>query len=171
MPASLAQTELMMRIGKALLDVQMTEKIFRICLTKFLLGGEITLEKMEQEAKSGEKDTLGTFVKKLGKRIEVDPDFADVLGRFLKHRNDFVHNFIGMPGFGLATEQELNFGISFVSKLSGEAEHVRRVLKGLINVIGKGVGITEEKKHAPGESPDMDTIYEWIALMAFKPKQ
>jgi len=130
--------------------------------------GPFTVEKIEQEIASRKKEPLGVFMKHLRKRVDIDPTFDGVLTQFLQRRNEFVHRFVDVPGFGLSDPEQTKFTLSYAMETAEMARNVRGVLKGLIDAIARALGIVGPREK--GADIDIDTIYEWNAMEWLKPK-
>jgi hypothetical protein len=141
----LLQLEFLARIGVALLQIQQTERVLKTC-TRHVLGRlGTTWEMIEAQGEVERNKTLGQLLVELRKRINVNPEFDDVLKSFLQDRNTFIHNLSKVPHFSLESDEGMKAGLDFISKLTQRAEHVRNVLAGLVRVIGDA--LNRDKSH------------------------
>jgi len=125
--------EVLIAMGVALLLLQTTERLIRLCMTLVLQKGEVlTLEVLQQQEECERNKTLGYFLAELRKRVEIDVRFDLLLKDFLKNRNDFVHDLTRVPGWGFKKAQDVTASKEFVYWLICQSEKVNKVFSGLI---------------------------------------
>jgi hypothetical protein len=84
--------------GRALYAVQIADKTI-INLLRLVYPDE-KIDSVESHRKSEEKlskATLGPLIDTLKKRVNIEPEFDDILNDYLKNRNTFVHDWSRIP--------------------------------------------------------------------------
>ncbi len=120
-------------MGVAVLLVQTTERVIRLCMTLVLpKDAPLTFEKLQQQKESERNKTLGYFLSELRKRVDLDEHFDLLLKEFLKNRNDFIHDLDRVPGWGFSKPQNVVASKKFVYQLIHQADNVTKVFSGLI---------------------------------------
>lgn len=153
-------------MGLALIRIQKAEQVLKMCLTHFLPGQEAALESLENREEALRRQMLGKLIGKLKERLNFDPDFENVLANFLADRNMFVHNFFGVSGFSLETDDEVAIGIDFVRKLVDQAVHVTNIVMG----INKLVLDAHDPDRKPIDPLNVEEFNKIMALMVLRPK-
>lgn len=88
-------------MGMCLLSVQKAEQALQFVVRKVLK--DPTLELSEQ-SEFKQKETLGVFLKKLERRVKLEPKIERRLYHFLRIRNKFIHNADEIPRWNLKTK-------------------------------------------------------------------
>jgi hypothetical protein len=102
-------------MGWCLLMVQEAERALARAVETVLDHPDLwLLEQSEFER----KQTLGDFLKKLKRRVKVEPALKDGLYHFLKMRNTFIHDVAEVPGWDLASEQGRKIAMEFLVELA-----------------------------------------------------
>lgn len=110
-------------MGVALLLLQTSERVIRLCMTLVLPKHEaITLELLQQQEESERCRTLGYFLTELRKRVDIDAQFDLLLIDFLKNRNDFIHDLSRVPDWGFEKAQDVLTSKEFVYQLIRQSE-------------------------------------------------
>ncbi|WOH50560.1 hypothetical protein [Bradyrhizobium sp. sBnM-33] len=102
-------------IGLCLLCIQQAERLLQKSIDTVLDNPDIRLlEQTELER----KQTLGNFLRRLRRRVRLEPDVRDRLYKFLDMRNKFVHELSDIPGFDLRTEDGRQLAMEFIIELT-----------------------------------------------------
>lgn len=121
-------------IGRALLVCQVVEKQLETCLTcAFGADPRMSVERILSSKKEYRKKMLGSLVRSLRTRFDVDPGFAQLLTDFLDHRNELVHNFIRMPDFDMSSLDGAGVGLRFAYQVCAEGQLVSKILSAFIH--------------------------------------
>src|SRR5262245_60786111 len=107
-------------VGHALLTAQTIEKALKRCIA--LLALPLSLEEFEAEQEAVKKQTLGYFITELGKRVELETQFAAELASFLKNRNDLAHNFLEVTGYKMSTGEGCERAFQLVTDLMRQSK-------------------------------------------------
>src|SRR5439155_18047512 len=101
-----SSTDIYALMGFALTYLQSVERILRFVTTFVLQDGEnLSIEKLQSlEAKEAKK-TLGYFMFKIRERAQLFPNLDQLLGTYLKNRNDFIHSQSAIPGWDLSSKE------------------------------------------------------------------
>jgi hypothetical protein len=157
------------RMGEVLVQIQMTERVLKICINYFVPGLDVSWESLLDNQHKTEKWTLGAFLNELRKRRDIDAGFDDVLRSLLKDRNDFIHNIFSVPGFEISADAQPDKAMEFLNTLSQRAQHVRNVLRGYVDLIAEALGLTETASK-PLDITNSDDFHKITALLAIKAK-
>lgn len=134
--------EVLVAMGVALLLLQTSERVIRLCMTLVLPKYEaLTLELLQQQEESERCRTLGYFLAELRKRVDIDTQFDLLLIDFLKNRNDFIHDLSRVPDWGFENSQGALTSKEFVSRLIRQTESVTKVFSGLVRAWQEQMGI------------------------------
>jgi hypothetical protein len=127
------KSDLMARIGLALLHVQITERALRL-ITTFVLQkcDNIDAEQLIAQTNAEQKKTLGYFLAELRKRADLDVHFDRTLAEFLRRRNLLAHNISDLPGWNTDTAHGIYVGRCFINELLQMNNEVLKVFTGLI---------------------------------------
>jgi hypothetical protein len=101
-------------MGMCLLAVQLAERVLASAVETVLDDPDL---KLMEQTEFERKQTLGDFVKKLKRRVKMEPNFKDKIHRFLSLRNTFVHNLSEVPGWDLKTEEGREVATAFLVEL------------------------------------------------------
>ena len=127
------QKDVLMRMGAALVLVQSTEQLIRLCMTYVLQkDSPLTIEKYEKQTREERKKTLGYFLGELRKRADLDEHFDALLETFLEERNILVHSVDDIPGWNLSTLEGCNIAGAFVDRFIRKTIEVHKVFLGLM---------------------------------------
>ena len=127
------RADLLVRIGGALLDVQLTEQVLRLVTTYVLQKSDpITAEQILAQVSAEQKKTLGYFVSELRKRADIDVHFDRTLSEFLRRRNILAHNLSDIPGWDLGSSHGIYRGRIFLNELIELNAEVLKVFTGLV---------------------------------------
>jgi len=134
-------------IGVCLLWIQHAESALQTAVATVLDDPAIRLEEQNEVEK---RETLGLLLKKLKKRVKLDPRIRERLYEFLKKRNQFVHNASEVPGWDLKTEEGREAALQFVVELTFAA----------LSITGLGVALFQvrSKDYFGKEFFDADTL-------------
>ena len=133
MDISLEQHELLATMGAALLQVQMAEKVIRLCMTIVLpRQTPLTLDSLQQQEESEQSKTIGYFLAELRKRTNIDASFDQLLKDFLKNRNDFVHDLSRVPNWKLRTPEQAVVALQFILMFIRQTDEVVKIFVGII---------------------------------------
>src|SRR5438045_1953869 len=117
--------EVCANIGAALLACQTTEKLFNVSIMwLFPEQPHRTMEMIERMENELQRKTLGYFVRALRERVGLDPNFDQLLGDFLDHRNTLAHDLLRIPGHSFDTPQGFQQINSFALNLFHESMRV-----------------------------------------------
>src|SRR5206468_917726 len=103
-------------MGVCLLLVQQAERVLAGAVESVLDNPDLRL--MEQ-SEFQRKQTLGDFLKRLKRRVKIEPTLKEKLHQFLNMRNAFVHNHSEIPGWDLKTEEGRDVAWKFLVELAG----------------------------------------------------
>lgn len=123
-------------VGMCLLQVQTAERTLETAIEAVLDDPEADL--MDQTAPQ-QKQTLGAFIRKLRRRVKVEPALKDKLYRFLEMRNKFVHNVREIEGWNLNTEEGRKIAAGFLSELIVAAMSISLLMATLITKYARQV--------------------------------
>jgi hypothetical protein len=99
-----------------LLLVQQAEKALAFAVEEVLDHPDL---KLMEQAESERLRTLGSFLRKLKRRVKLEPTLKDKLYHFLRMRNTLVHNLNEIPGWdGLGTEEGQQAALKFSVELA-----------------------------------------------------
>lgn len=82
-------------IGLCLLCVQQAERALQSAIETVLENPEM---KLLEQSDSNRKETLGIFLRKLKRRVNLPPRLKERLYEFLENRNRFIHDYSSIPG-------------------------------------------------------------------------
>ena len=120
--------DVLLAMGVAVLKLQTTEKVIRLCMTLVLQkGSPLTLEALEEQNEFEKNKTLGYFLSELRKRADIHDGFDALLEEFLKNRNDFVHDLSRVPGWQLGSLEQTAKAKQFVHHLIEQSDAVLKV--------------------------------------------
>src|SRR5271156_2786636 len=94
------------------------------------------LNLMEQ-TETQRKQTLGDFVKRLKRRVKLEPKFKDDLYRFLNMRNTFVHNLSEAPGWDMEAPEGRVVARKFMTELAVRSITITAIFTTLFSVSAK----------------------------------
>src|SRR5262249_18436353 len=101
-------------MGICLSYVQLAEETLQFAVESVLDDPELRLsEQSEPERKA----TLADFLKKLRRRVKLEPDFRESLYRFREMRNIFIHNLSEIPGWNILTADGRDIATKFLFEL------------------------------------------------------
>lgn len=134
--------EVLVAMGVALLILQTTERVIRLCMTLVLpKDGALTLESLQQQEESERYKTLGYFLAELRKRVNIDAEFDLLLRDFLKNRNDFIHDLSRVRDWGFKKAQDVASSKEFVNRIIRQSERVTKVFSGFIRAWQEQIGM------------------------------
>ena len=112
------QQDVLLAMGVAVLILQATEKVIRLCMTLVLQKqAPLTLEALQEQEEIERNKTLGYFLAELRKRADLHDGFDVLLKDFLKNRNDFVHDLSRVPDWGLGSPEQTAKAKRFIHRL------------------------------------------------------
>jgi antitoxin component of RelBE/YafQ-DinJ toxin-antitoxin module len=129
-------------MGVALLVLQSTEDVLRLCMTFVIQKKKLTLESLQQQEEIERNKTIGYFLSQLRHRVSVHPKFDSLLKDFLKNRNDFVHNLEQVPGWSMKSSEGRAAAKKFIYLLIEQANKVQQVFVGLLLAWQEQTGIS-----------------------------
>ena len=137
------------KIGHLLLDVQSTERAIKLCAKVALPERDELLSNLGARLLNGryDKHTIGRMLSQLRIRATFQPDFEEILNRFLQNRNTFAHNLNDVPGWDLGSSDGVEAANNFMAELLADSKVVRSVFVGIINGwrIQSGYQVSEEE--------------------------
>lgn len=145
------EEKLLVSVGAALLLLQTTEKVIKLCMTVVLPKSDpLTLGTLQRQEKVERKKTLGYFLTELRKRADLAPEFDATLEEFLEKRNIFIHNISDIPGWKLASKDGRAVAHQFVGRLIELNNKVLKVFIGLVSAWQKQIGLKDHisEEHA-----------------------
>ena len=126
------QKDTLAAMAVALLLIQTTERVIKLCMTFVLQrSSPLTWEVLQRQKKEERRKTLGYFLGELRKRADLDPGFDNLLEEFLEKRNILVHDFGGLDDYSLNSEAGLVAANTFVARMIQVTESVLLVFVGL----------------------------------------
>jgi hypothetical protein len=105
-------------IGACLAVVQTAERALQSAIETVLDNPNARLLEQSEPLR---KQTLGDFLKKLKRRVNLPTQVKDKLYAFLKMRNQLVHDFSEIPGWNLRTEEGREAAELFLFELASAA--------------------------------------------------
>jgi hypothetical protein len=115
--------------GMSVALLQRAESILKSTLQlAFRRDSLMTLESMASEEHALRRATLGRLMRELRVRIDIAPDFDDLLDSFLEHRNAFVHGLLLDPLYSFRTLDGRERLVRFLGVLTYEATIVIRIM-------------------------------------------
>ena len=149
----LSEDEILTHIGILLMNVQQFEFLLSQAIKQvFAEKEELTKEKILSE----DKRTLGTLLKELRKRTEIESDAHSLLSQVLKERNLFVHNLIHQEWFDTATKEGRGKVLEFLMPFTYRLNQSIRLFIAIHMQHGDEIGFESEdtkriKKERDGE--------------------
>lgn len=120
-------------IGLTLVELQSVEKILRSCMgVVFQDSSGNPLEDLRNP--KTRRKTIGQFLTVLRQKSQIDPKFDEILGNFLTHRNDFVHDLLGDRRMKLSSSLGRRNLRVFVALLRSETDTVGKAMMGFLMV-------------------------------------
>ena len=123
----------LIHIGAALLSVQSTESVLRLCMTYVIQKQSVplTIESLESIKENESDKTLGYFMQQVRYRSEIDDDFDGKLKTFLINRNKLVHHLVDSDCFDIFDVENLSEAHNFLSSIINDAEYIGNVFYGV----------------------------------------
>lgn len=119
-------------MGCTLSYIQSVERHINFITTFVLQGeGDLTLEKLNSINKKENKKALGYFIGKIKERVELHQSLEELLGDFLKNRNDFIHNQDKIPEWDLDTEEGVLVARNFTASLLVQGHKINEIFAAL----------------------------------------
>jgi hypothetical protein len=132
-------------MGCAVVVCQNVEKCLRaLTAIVFPKDPSASLQILLENYERAGRDTAGNFIKAIKQRASLDPTFDDDLTRFLKMRNDLVHDIYRVKDFDLKTAEGRKAGEIFALTLADLAMKIFNVLSPLEMQWYKDAGLTED---------------------------
>jgi hypothetical protein len=133
-------------IGCAVAVCQNVEKCLRgLTELVFPLDPSASLEILAENYDKAHRDTAGNFIKALRARAQLEPDFDQDLTKFLKMRNDLIHDLYRITDFDLKTIQGRKAGETFALTLASLAMKILTVLSPLQMQWYRDIGFTQDE--------------------------
>ena len=162
------QRDVLVAIGVALLMIQTTERVIKLCMTFVLQrSNPLTLETLERQKKEERKKTLGYFLSELRKRTDLDDKFDALLEQFLEKRNVLVHDFGERDEFSLNTPAGLAGANEFIRDLIQITEEVLKVFVGLVLAWQEQTGIGPENVKGQSFFEEIEAAYKPLVNEVF----
>lgn len=163
--------EVLLAMGVAVLMLQATEKVIRLCMTLVLQKqSPLTLEALQEQEETERNKTLGYFLAELRKRADLDDGFDVLLKDFLKNRNDFIHDLSRVPDWELGSPGRTAKAKQFVHRLIQQSEAVLKVFFGLVSAWQEQVGIPESALPQHAWFDEIEAIYKPLVDQVFLAK-
>src|ERR1700746_1330966 len=103
---SAIQKQMLAFRGVTLLRLQSTKTTIQFCMTHVLpKTSNLTWEMLNDRQQYLRTKTVGYLLHQLRTRVAIDPQFDEMLIKFLGMRNTFVHNVNEIPGWSLDTDE------------------------------------------------------------------
>jgi len=165
------ERDILAAMGVALLLIQTTEQLLRLCIT-FVLQKQspLTLEALERQEKAERKKTLGYFIGELRKRAALQDDLDLLLDEFLEDRNTFVHHVSNVQGWDIRTENGRVVCSAFVGGLIRRTETIMKIFLGLTRAWQLQAHLPEVPELA-ASFPEVHTVYAPLVDHFFRPKK
>lgn len=171
MDISREHQEVLLAMGVAVLILQATEKVIRLCMTLVLQKqSPLTLEALQEQEEIERNKTLGYFLSELRKRADLDDGFEVLLKDFLKNRNDFIHDLSRVPDWELGSAEQTAKAKQFVHRLIQQSEAVLKVFFGLVSAWQEQVGIPESALPQHAWFAEIEAVYKPLADQVFLAK-
>jgi hypothetical protein len=163
--------DVLLAMGVAVLVLQTTEKVIRLCMTLVLQRqAPLTLEALQEQEESERNKTLGYFLSELRKRADVHEGFDVLLKDFLRNRNDFIHDLSRVPDWGLGSPEQIAKAKQFVHRLIQQSETVLKVFFGLVTAWQDQVGMPKPSLPNHAWFAEIEAIYKPLADQVFLAK-
>ena len=160
--------DVLMAMGIAVLMLQTTEKVIRLCMTLVLQKrAPLTLEALQEQEETERNKTLGYFLAELRKRADIHDGFDLLLRDFLKNRNDFIHDLSRVPDWGLGSPAQTEKAKQFIHQLIQQSERVLKVFLGLVGAWQDQIGIPDSSLPNHAWFTEIETIYKPLANQVF----
>jgi hypothetical protein len=128
-----AQKRTTFEAGLTLLCIQAAEHELSFMLRwVFPTDPGMNLKALYAQDSAGQKRTLGQLLNELRKRVEIQPDFKNMLLEFLELRNRFVHHLFNERDFNLATDESCVRASDVILRLQCLAWDIQRLFMGYI---------------------------------------
>ena len=138
---AISEDEILMHIGVLLMNVQQFEFLLSQAIKQtFADREELTKEKILAE----DKRTLGTLLRELKKRTEIESDAANLLSKVLQDRNLFVHNLIHQEWFDTATLEGRDRVLAFLMPFTEQLDKSIRLFIAIHMKHGDEIGFESE---------------------------
>lgn len=162
------QQDVLLAMGVAVLHMQITEKVIRLCMTLVLpKETPLTFEALEKKNKSERNKTLGYFLSELRQRADIHDGFDALLEEFLKNRNDFVHDLSRVPGWQLGSREQTAKARKFVHQLIEQSDAIVKVFLGLISAWEAQVGMPKHSTPSDAFFDEIETVYKPLVDQIF----
>lgn len=167
------QEHLLVAMGVALLQIQMTERVLRLCMRWVLpKQSPVTLELFERQELLERRKTLGYFVAELKKRVGLDDGFEALIDEFLERRNAFVHGLFDVSGFSTETDEGLAVAESYVAQVLNVTEKVMYSFLGLMSSWQEQIGLQIPESEASNAFfAEINTQYKTMVDQLFLKKE
>ncbi|MCZ7563808.1 MAG: hypothetical protein M5U08_08340 [Burkholderiales bacterium] len=160
--------QVLIAMGVAVLMLQVTERVIRLCMTIVLQKqSPLTLEALQAQEEFERNKALGYFVAELRKRADLQDGFDALLKDFLKNRNDFIHDLSRVPGWELGSEEQTEKAKRFVHGLIHQSDRVLKVFLGLVSAWQEQVGVPDTSFSTHEWLSEIERIYKPLADQVF----
>jgi hypothetical protein len=170
-----AQKHMLTWIGMTLLRIQSVEKTIQLCVTYVFPKTPIhklSISALCERTEYLRTKTVGYLLKELRTRVGIDDTFEDVLKKFLKMRNMFIHNVYEITGWSLDSDDGLAIARDFVSELLRLSGIVEGVFVGLTRSWQEENNMELEVAGIPaGFFDKIDAIYKPLVDIIFFEKE
>jgi hypothetical protein len=134
-------------IGAAIIGCQTVERLLNLSMQWLFPREPIrTVEMLDQLEQEGNRKTLGQFIRALRERVELAPDFDELLSNFLAHRNTLVHDVARVDGHTFCTPEGIEAINKFVLHTLTEASRLIEIFAAFIDVWTEQVGMRDDLK-------------------------
>ncbi len=160
--------DVLLAMGVAVLMLQTTEKVIRLCMTLVLQKqAPLTLEALQEQEEVERNKTLGYFLAELRKRADLHDGFDALLKDFLKNRNDFVHDLSRVPDWGLGSPAQTTKAKRFIYRLIQQSETVLKVFLSLASAWQEQVGMPEPSVPNDAWFTEIEAVYKPLVDQMF----
>lgn len=164
--------DVLLAMGVAVLMLQTTEKVIRLCMTLVLQKqAPLTLEALQEQEDAERNRTLGYFLTELRKRADVHAGFDTLLSDFLRNRNDFIHDLSRVSGCGLGSQEQTAGARQFIHQLIRQSETVLKVFMGLVSAWQDQAQFPKSSLPSDAWFAEIDAVYKPLASQVFFAKE
>ncbi len=136
------------RIGLLLALLQQAEQAINVSLSWVFADQPVTLEQIAFFGRSKQKQTLGTLLRLLRERVNIDSHFDGLLTSFLQDRNRFVHRLFTERSFNINEPKNVPRIRKFVDSLTDRAVIVLAVFNAFIEIWAEEHDLADDQRDA-----------------------
>ena len=146
---------LLARTGSAMLVSHLVERLLDTLILLFYKPEKpLTTRDIEELNAKESHDTLGKLIKAFGTYVEIDPEVANELDKYLRRRNDFIHNLTRTLGVDLSSKPGRDRLNELAFHLYGSSIHYMLMFSNMLHLYAEQSGAPPEYK------TELDKLFE-----------